>query len=125
MGKLKGGEVSVAELAEKERTVAFLDLKAQLAQIRDEMLSAVVPVLEGQQFIMGSEVAALESEIADFVGCKFALGCASGSDALLLALMAHGIGSGDGVVTTPFTFVATFDSTNLSRTHRTAPTSRS
>jgi len=104
MGELKGGEVSVAE---KERPVAFLDLKAQFAPIRDEMLSAVVRVLESQQFIMGSEVAALEIEIAEFVRCKFAVSCASGSDALLLALMAYGVGPGDEVVTTPFTFVAT------------------
>ena len=107
MGELKGGEVSVAELAEKEQPVAFLDLRAQFAPIRDEVLSVVARVLESQQFIMGSEVAALEGEIAKFVGCEFALGCASGSDALLLALMAYGVGPGDEVVTTPFTFVAT------------------
>ena len=107
MGELKGGEVSVAELAEKEQPVAFLDLRAQFAPIRDEVLYVVARVLEGQQFIMGSEVAALEGEIAKFVGCEFALGCASGSDALLLALMAYGVGPGDEVVTTPFTFVAT------------------
>jgi dTDP-4-amino-4,6-dideoxygalactose transaminase len=107
MGDLKGGEASVAQLAEKERPVAFLDLKAQFAPIRDEVLSVVARVLESQQFIMGSEVAALESEIAKFARCEFALGCASGSDALLLALMAYGVGPGDEVVTTPFTFVAT------------------
>jgi len=107
MGELKGGEVSVAELAEKEQPVAFLDLRAQFAPIRDEVFSVVARVLESQQFIMGSEVAALEGEIAKFVGCEFALGCASGSDALLLALMAYGVGPGDEVVTTPFTFVAT------------------
>src|SRR6267154_2608100 len=107
MGELKGGEVSVAELAEKEQPVAFLDLRSQFAPIRDEVFSVVARVLESQQFIMGSEVAALEGEIAKFVGCEFALGCASGSDALLLALMAYGVGPGDEVVTTPFTFVAT------------------
>jgi dTDP-4-amino-4,6-dideoxygalactose transaminase len=88
MGDLKGGEASVAQLAEKERPVAFLDLKAQFAPIRDEVLSVVAQVLDSQQFIMGSEVGALQSEIAKFVRCEFALGCASGSDALLLALMA-------------------------------------
>ncbi len=107
MGDLKGGAASVAVLGEKERPVAFLDLKAQFAPIRDEVLSVVARVLESQQFIMGPEVVALESEIANFVGCEFALGCASGSDALLLALMAYGVGPGDEVVTTPFTFVAT------------------
>jgi dTDP-4-amino-4,6-dideoxygalactose transaminase len=107
MREHKGGEASVAELAEKQRPVAFLDLKAQFAPIRDEIFSVVARVLESQQFIMGPEVVALESEIAKFVGCEFALGCASGSDALLLTLMAYGVGPGDEVVTTPFTFVAT------------------
>jgi dTDP-4-amino-4,6-dideoxygalactose transaminase len=88
MGDLRGGEASVAELVERQRPVVFLDLKAQFAPIRDEVVSVVDRVLESQQFIVGAEVAALESEIAKFAGCEFALGCASGSDALLLALMA-------------------------------------
>jgi len=96
-----------APLAEKAGPIAFLDLKTQFAPIRDEVLSAVARVFESQQFIMGPDVAAFEGEIAEFIGCKFALGCASGSDALLLALMALGVGPGDEVVTTPFTFVAT------------------
>jgi dTDP-4-amino-4,6-dideoxygalactose transaminase len=85
----------------------FLDLKAQFASIREEVASAVGRVLESQQLIMGPEVAAFEKEVAEFAHCKFAVGCASGSDALLLALMAYGIGPGDEVITTPFTFVAT------------------
>ena len=64
-------------------------------------------VLESQQFIMGPEVRQLEAEIAAFIGSRFALACASGSDALLLALMALGVDSGDEVITPPFTFVAT------------------
>ncbi len=107
MVERKGGQVLEAQLAEKVAPIAFLDLKAQFAPIRDELLSAVERVFESQHFIMGSEVLALESEIAEFVGSKFALGCASGSDALLLALMALGVGPGDEIVTTPFTFVAT------------------
>ena len=85
----------------------FLDLKAQFAGIRDEVLDAVIRVLDSQHFILGPEVQALETEIAEYVGAKFAIGCASGSDALLLALMALEIGPKDEVITTPFTFGAT------------------
>ncbi len=85
----------------------FLDLKAQFADIRDEIMAAVAEVLEQQHFILGPEVEKLEGEIAQLVGCKFAIGCASGSDALLLALMALGIDAGDEVITTPYTFGAT------------------
>ncbi len=85
----------------------FVDLKAQFATMSSAILTSVTSVLEKQHFILGHEVEALENEIADLVRCRFAVGCASGSDALLLSLMALGIGSGDEVVTTPFTFVAT------------------
>ena len=85
----------------------FLDLRAQFATIKDEILAAVTRVLDRQQFIMGPEVEALEAEFANLIGCRFAVSCASGSDALLLALMALGVDSGDEVITTPFTFVAT------------------
>ena len=85
----------------------FLDLKAEYAAIKEETLAAVQTVLDSQQFIMGPEVEKFEAEIANFFGCSFAIGCASGSDALLLALMAIGVDSGDEVITTPFTYVAT------------------
>src|SRR4029077_12575576 len=87
--------------------VPFLDLQPQFAAIRGEILSSVERVLESQHFILGSEVKALEADLARLVECQFAIGCSSGSDALLLALMALGIGPGDEVITTPFTFVAT------------------
>lgn len=91
-----------------ERAIpAFLDLKAQFATIRDGVYAAVSRVLESQHFIMGPEVAALEKEIQPFVGCGYIFGCASGSDALLLALMALGVGPDDEVIAPPFTFVAT------------------
>src|SRR5229473_261118 len=85
----------------------FLDLKTQFAGIKDEILAAVNRVFESQHFILGPEVHNFETEVAAFVGSRFALGCASGSDALVLALMSLGIGPGDEVITTPFTFVAT------------------
>src|ERR1700730_1621976 len=84
----------------------FLDLKAQFATIREEIVDAVTRTLESQQFILGSEVDALEKEIAEVTGCKYAVGCASGTDALILALLALDIGQGDEVITAPFTFVA-------------------
>jgi dTDP-4-amino-4,6-dideoxygalactose transaminase len=85
----------------------FLDLKAEYAIMKEDIRAAVDRVLESQQFIMGPEVKELEAEIAAFVGSRFAIACASGSDALLLALMALGVDSGDEVITPPFTFVAT------------------
>jgi dTDP-4-amino-4,6-dideoxygalactose transaminase len=88
----------------------FLDLKVQFDGIRDEINGAIARVLESQQFVMGPEVSALEKELKRYVGCEYVFGCASGSDALLLSLMALGVGSGDEVITTPFTFVATASS---------------
>src|SRR5437868_12039200 len=85
----------------------FLDLKAQHATIREEVYEAVQRVMEGQHFILGAEVEALESEVAKLAGCGFAVGCASGSDALLLSLMALEIDQDDEVITVPFTFSAT------------------
>lgn len=85
----------------------FLDLKTQFAGIREEVVDAVIRVLDSQHFILGEEVQQFEHEIALRTNCQFAIGCASGSDALLLSLMALGVGPGDEVITTPFTFVAT------------------
>lgn len=87
--------------------VPLIDLQAQYASIRDAVRQAVDRVFETQHFVMGPEVAALETEIAAYCKTKQAIGCASGSDALLLALMALDIGAGDEVITTPFSFFAT------------------
>jgi dTDP-4-amino-4,6-dideoxygalactose transaminase len=98
---------ATVSVSAERATPAFLDLKAQFAAIRDEVYAAVSRVLESQHFIMGPEVASLEKEIQPFVGSGHIFGCASGSDALLLALMALGVGPGDEVIAPPFTFVAT------------------
>ncbi|HYP02750.1 MAG TPA: DegT/DnrJ/EryC1/StrS family aminotransferase [Pyrinomonadaceae bacterium] len=87
--------------------VPLLDLKQQHAQLREELLAATARIFDSQQFVMGEEVRLLEAEIARYCGTKHAVGCASGSDALLLALMALDIGAGDEVITTPFSFFAT------------------
>lgn len=87
--------------------VPLLDLKAQYDTIRGEIKVAIEEVLESQHFILGPAVGKLEAEIAEYVNAKYAVGVASGSDALLLALMAVGIRDGDEVITTPYTFFAT------------------
>jgi dTDP-4-amino-4,6-dideoxygalactose transaminase len=91
----------------------FLDLKAQFASIREEVMAAITRVMESQHFILGPEVARFEEEVAAKLGSKHAVGCASGTDALILALMAAKIGPGDEVITTPFSFVATAGSIAL------------
>lgn len=90
-----------------EKQIPLLDLKAQHKQIRDEVLAQIVRVVDSQKFILGDEVQKLESEIASYCRAKHAVGCASGSDALSLALMALDIRPGDEVLTSPYTFFAT------------------
>ena len=87
--------------------VPMLDLKAQYASIKNEIRQAVDEVLESQHFILGPSVAKLEEEIAAYSHCRYALGVSSGTDAILLALMGLGVGQGDTVITTTFTFFAT------------------
>lgn len=87
--------------------IPLLDLTAQYSAIRGEIEEAVRRVFQSQQFILGPDVAALEQEVAAYCGVEHAVGCGSGTDALLLALRALGIGPGDEVLTTPFTFFAT------------------
>ncbi len=87
--------------------VPALNLRAQYQTIRDEIEPIVKQVLESQYFVMGPEVAGLEAEIAEHVGAAHGVGCASGSDALLLPLLAAELGPGDEVITSPYTFFAT------------------
>jgi len=87
--------------------VPLIDLTAQYRTIRPEILDALNHVLEQQQFILGPEVASLENEIAKYCGTNFAIACASGTDAILLALLTLGIGPGDEVITTSFSFFST------------------
>ena len=87
--------------------VPLLDLKAQYAQFRAEVLGAIESVCASQHFILGENVRAFEAQVAEYCGAAHAVGVSSGTDALLPALMALGIGAGDEVITSPFTFFAT------------------
>jgi dTDP-4-amino-4,6-dideoxygalactose transaminase len=90
--------------------VPLLDLKAQHAAIKDQVAKAVQAVFESQQFVLGPAVGECEKKIAEYSGCEFGVGVTSGTDALLIAMMAEGIGPGDEVITTPYTFFATVGS---------------
>lgn len=88
-------------------SVPLLDLKAQHAAIRDDVLAALMPLIDDQAFILGQPVAKLECEVAGLSKTKYAVGCANGTDALLIAYRALDVGPGTEVVTSPFTFFAT------------------
>ncbi len=90
--------------------VPLLDLRRQYAQVRAEILSALERVCDSQQFILGAEVAQFEKEVSATVGVQETVGCASGTDALWLALVAAGVQPGDSVITTPFSFFASASS---------------
>ncbi len=85
----------------------FIDLKTQYRQLKPSIDARIAKVLEHGQYILGPEVSELEQRLADYVGARHCVGVASGTDALLIALMALGVGPGDEVVTVPFTFFAT------------------
>ena len=85
----------------------FIDLAAQQERIRERIEANIAAVLDHGKYIMGPEIGSLEEKLARYVGVKHAVSCASGTDALLLALMAYDIGPGDAIFTTPFTFIAT------------------
>ena len=90
-----------------EMRVPLLDLKPQLNELHEEILSAVTRVVASTQYIMGPEIDALERELADYCGTNDAVGVSSGTDALLLSLMALDVGAGDLVLVPDFTFFAT------------------
>lgn len=91
----------------------FVDLAAQQKRIRNQIESNIATILDHGQYIMGPEIKQLEERLAQYVGVKHAIGCASGTDALLMALMAHGVGPGDAIFTSPFTFIATAEVISL------------
>jgi UDP-2-acetamido-2-deoxy-ribo-hexuluronate aminotransferase len=86
--------------------IPFIDLQSQFSRIQTDVEAAILSVVRSGQFILGPEVAKLEERLADYVGVKHCVSCASGTDALVMALMAKGIGPGDAVFTVPFTFMA-------------------
>jgi dTDP-4-amino-4,6-dideoxygalactose transaminase len=88
-------------------TIRLVDLKSQYEKIKPEIDDAIMNVLSSTQFILGKEVGEFEAAAAAYVGARHAIGCASGTDALQVAMMGLGIGTGDEVITTPFTFAAT------------------
>lgn len=93
--------------------IPFIDLGAQYRLIQEEVEAAVLRVLRSGQYILGPEVDALEQALSDFVGVRHAVSCASGTDALVMALMAKGVGAGDAIITTPFTFMASAEAISL------------
>lgn len=91
----------------------FIDLKRQYERIKDTVSANINAVLEHGQYVFGPEITALEAKLAEFAGTKHCVACSSGTDALLMPLMAWGAGPGDAVFTTPFTFVATAEIISL------------
>tara|TARA_B100001173_G_C15951645_1_gene531673 strand:+ start:15 stop:1130 length:1116 start_codon:yes stop_codon:yes gene_type:complete len=91
----------------------FIDLKTQQSKIRGKIDKRIKSVLDHGKYIMGPEVFELEEKLADYVGVKFCITCSSGTDALLIPLIAYGIGPGDAVITTPFTYIATAEVISL------------
>ena len=93
--------------------LSFLDLKTQYKRIQQSLDNRMAAVIKHGQFIMGPEVRELEELLEKFSGANHCIACSSGTDALLMALLALGIETGDEVVTTPFTFIATAETISL------------
>jgi len=90
-----------------DKKIRFIDLEAQQSQIRERINERINRVLDHGKYIMGPEVQELEEVLTNYVGAQYCISCASGTDALLMALMAYDVGPGDAIFTTPFTFIAT------------------
>jgi UDP-2-acetamido-2-deoxy-ribo-hexuluronate aminotransferase len=93
--------------------IPFIDLKTQQERIRPQIEARIKKVLDHGQYIMGPEIQELEERLAEFTGARYAITCSSGTDALLMVLLAWGVGQGDAVFTTPFTFIATAEVISL------------
>ena len=91
----------------------FIDLISQKNRIRESLLQRIEAIVDHGQYIMGPEVGELEARLAGYTGTRFCVSCSSGTDALLMPLMAKGVGPGDAVITTPFTFIATAEVVSL------------
>jgi len=100
-------------MKEIKKPIAFIDLAAQQKGIRSQIDAGIAGVLNSGRYILGPEVAEFEKKLAEFVGVRNCIGVSSGTDALLMVLMAEGIGPGDAVFTTPFTFIATAEVISL------------
>jgi UDP-2-acetamido-2-deoxy-ribo-hexuluronate aminotransferase len=98
---------------DEKKKIKLVDLLGQYSKIKPEIDEAITHVLASTQFIMGKEVGEFECAVAGYLGVKYAIGCASGTDALQIAMMVLGIGRGDEVITSPFTFVATAETIAL------------
>lgn len=94
-------------------SIPFIDLKTQYRQVEEAVKKGIDAVLEHGAYVMGPEIGEIEARLSEFSQTEFALGCASGTDALLMALMAQGVGPGDAIFTTPFTFIATAEVVSL------------
>ncbi len=96
-----------------DKKIQFIDLEAQQSLIRERINERINRVLDHGKYIMGPEVQELEEVLANYVGAKYCVSCASGTDALLMALMAYDISPGDAIYTTPFTFISTAEVISL------------
>src|SRR5437899_2871263 len=103
----RSSDVKTTPAVENRRNIPLLNLQAQHESLRAEVLAELIRVADSQIFILGDDVKALELDIARYCSTRFAIGCGSGSDALFLALLGAGIGAGDEVLTSPYTFFAT------------------